>query len=264
MEIYYVRSSDNGQSWENETRLTVDGAVSGNPSLYASGASVHVAWQDNRNANNEIYYKRSTDGGLNWLPDTRLTFSPDSSNYPSIFAAGSNVHIVWQDFRDGNWEVYYKGSTDGGLSWGTDTRITNNPSISQNPSVAISGTAVYVVWSDNRDGNYEIYFQRNPTGNPLGIKNINSEIPSSFSLSQNYPNPFNPATHIRFEIAELSLVKMSIFDSRGSDIATLVSQQLQPGAYEVDWDCSDYSSGVYYYRLSAGEYNETKKMILIR
>lgn len=263
-EIYYMRSADNGVSWGTETRLTNNSGNSNYPSAASSGSFVHIAWQDNRDGNYEVYYKRSINGGLSWEADTRLTNNSDSSYYPSIYSSGSNVHVVWQDYRNGNWEIYYKISTDGGVSWSADTRLTNNSASSINPSVTVSNTSVYIAWSDNRDGNYEVYFKRNPTGNPLGINIISSEIPEKFSLSQNYPNPFNPTTHVRFEISDLRFVKLIIFDNIGREISTLVNEHLQPGTYEVEWDGSNYSSGVYYYKLVAGEFIETKKMILIK
>jgi hypothetical protein len=166
-EIYYKRSTDGGVSWGTDTRLTINTAISYFPSVAVSGSVVHVVWMDDRNGNDEIYYKRSTDGGISWGTDTRLTNNTALSEGPSVASSGSVVHVVWQDERDGNREIYYKRSTDGGISWGTDTRLTNNTAISWSPSVAVSGSVVHVVWSDTRDGNWEIYYKRDPTGNLL-------------------------------------------------------------------------------------------------
>ena len=102
-----------------------------------------------------------------------------------------------------------------------------------------------------------------------GISQLSVEIPIEFSLSQNYPNPFNPETKIKFQIpasVETSRldVLVSIYDALGRKVAKIVNQQLQPGTYEVSWDASAYPSGVYYYRLEAGSFTETKKMVLIK
>ncbi|HJY64433.1 MAG TPA: T9SS type A sorting domain-containing protein [Ignavibacteria bacterium] len=117
------------------------------------------------------------------------------------------------------------------------------------------------------------------TSFPVGINQISTEIPESFSLSQNYPNPFNPTTKIRFALPALPLrqaglppspqgeglgVRVTIYDILGREIKTLVNEQLQPGTYEVDFDGTDYASGVYYYTLTAGNYIETRKMVLLR
>ena len=166
-EIYYKRSTDNGTSWGLETRLTYsDPWWSWMPSVAVSGSYVHVVWWDSLAGNWEIYYKRSTDNGTSWGADTRLTNTPLSSEYPSVAASGTNVHVTWMDsVGANNYEVYYKRSTDSGTSWEADVQLTNEPSLSIYPSVAVSGSKVHVVWSDERDGNYEIYYKRNPTGN---------------------------------------------------------------------------------------------------
>ena len=101
-------------------------------------------------------------------------------------------------------------------------------------------------------------------GGPIGIKPISNEIPNAFYLSQNYPNPFNPITKIKFQIAKLCDAKLVIYDVMGREIETLINQQLSPGTYETEWDASNYPSGVYFYRLTAGDYSDTKKMVLIK
>jgi hypothetical protein len=264
--IYYKRSTDGGINWGTDTRLTNNPTDSWNPSISLSGSFVHVVWEDGRDGSPEIYYKRSTDGGISWGSDTRMTNNTAYSYYPSVAVSGSVVHVVWLDGRDGNPEIYYKRSTDAGVNWGADTRLTNNSAFSTCPSVAVSGSAVHVVWYDERDGNYEIYYKRDPIGNTIGIKNISSEIPSSYSLSQNYPNPFNPVTKIKFDISANSVGQtfLSVYDLLGREVATLVNEQLQPGTYEVTFDGSNLPSGVYFYRLSSGNYIETKKMLMIK
>jgi hypothetical protein len=280
-EIYYKRSTDAGVSWGADTRLTNNTSVSWNPSIAVSDSVVHIVWWDERDYNEEIYYKRSTNAGLSWGADTRLTNYSSESWYPSIAVSGSVVHIVWEDNRDAYDEIYYKRSTDGGVSWGADTRLTDNISWSMIPSVAVSGSVVHVVWEDTRDGgNPEIYYKRNPTGNPTRIENITSEIPSSYSLEQNYPNPFNSMTKIKFDIPPLNppLVKggrglpsggvsLKVYNLLGKEIATLVNESAlggQPGTYEVTFDASMLPSGIYFYRLTAEDFSETKRMILIK
>jgi len=113
-------------------------------------------------ANNEweIYYLRSTDGGVTWDSPTRLTESPGPSARPSIAMAGNDLHVVWFDGRDGNAEIYYKHSPNRGATWGPDVRLTFAPADSMHPSVAASGKTAHVVWFDRRDGDAEIYYKR--------------------------------------------------------------------------------------------------------
>lgn len=92
-------------------------------------------------------------------------------------------------------------------------------------------------------------------------------------MYQNYPNPFNPTTKIRFAISRDALnaswkdtrsVSLRVYDVVGREVATLVNEQLQPGTYEVEWDGSKYSSGVYFYKLVTDGFSDTKKMVLIK
>jgi len=158
-EIYYKRSPDGGLTWEADTRLTTKWANSVNASVSVSGSFVHLVWRDERDGNREIYYNRSIDGGLTWGYDTRLTYNNFLSQFPSIAVYNYDVHIVWEENRDGNNETYYKGSQDGGVSWGPDKRLTNNWANSYSPDVSVFGSVVHVVWFDDRDGNSEIYYK---------------------------------------------------------------------------------------------------------
>jgi len=98
----------------------------------------------------------------------------------------------------------------------------------------------------------------------IAVRQISSHIPTGFSLSQNFPNPFNPNTIVKFQIASYSLARLSIFDILGRQVATLVNETLKPGEYQVIWDGSNNASGLYFYRLRAGSYSETRKMVLLK
>ncbi|MEO8511971.1 MAG: FG-GAP-like repeat-containing protein [Ignavibacteria bacterium] len=102
------------------------------------------------------------------------------------------------------------------------------------------------------------------SGNIIGINPINAEIPRDFSLLQNYPNPFNPSTTIRFSIPVQSMVRIDIFDITGKFVENLVNSELRMGNYDIKWDASKYSSGIYFYEIRAGNFQETKKMALIK
>ena len=103
----------------------------------------------------------------------------------------------------------------------------------------------------------------------VGITNISSEIPSNYDLFQNYPNPFNPVTKIKFDIPsnvkrQTSDVRLLIYDALGKEVTTLINERLAPGSYEVDFDASNLPSGLYFYRIEAGEFDKIKKMIFIK
>ncbi|MCH8954694.1 T9SS type A sorting domain-containing protein, partial [candidate division KSB1 bacterium] len=91
-----------------------------------------------------------------------------------------------------------------------------------------------------------------------------SSIPSSFALEQNYPNPFNPSTTIQFSLRLPSFVTLKVYNILGEEVTILVVENLPSGNYKVEWNASRLTSGVYYYRLQAGEFVETKKLTLLK
>ncbi|MBT8381309.1 MAG: T9SS type A sorting domain-containing protein, partial [Ignavibacteria bacterium] len=98
-----------------------------------------------------------------------------------------------------------------------------------------------------------------------GIDNpFETPIPEHFSLSQNYPNPFNPVTTIKYQISEISFATIKVYDVLGNEIEILVNEEKQTGTYELTWYAEKLPSGVYFYRLKAGDFFETKKMILLK
>ena len=88
--------------------------------------------------------------------------------------------------------------------------------------------------------------------------------PTTYKLENNYPNPFNPTTTIKYQIPELSFISLKVFDVLGNEILTLVETEKPVGTYEVEFDATNLSSGIYFYRIQAGSFVETKKMILLR
>ena len=88
--------------------------------------------------------------------------------------------------------------------------------------------------------------------------------PTEFELSQNYPNPFNPSTTIKFSIPEGSQVSLKIYNSLGQEIKTLVNRFMEIGVHTVNFNAVDFNSGMYFYRLDAGEFAKVRKMTLIK
>lgn len=233
-EIHYRRSNDEGLTWELDTVLTGSAApVWPNPlvSIAASGPNVHLVWEDYRDGNAEVYYKCSSDAGMTWSSDTRLTTDSAGSSSPTIAASGANVHVAWQDFREGNPEIYYKRSRDGGTIWEQETRLTNDPSSSQHPSIAVSGESVHVVWEDDRNGNWEVYYKRNPTGN-IGVAEspgpCGPDLRPRLKIS---PNPFVSFARIPGYEGEC----FAVYDVSGRLLRTCLGAQvgkgLAPGVY---------------------------------
>lgn len=105
---------------------------------------------------------------------------------------------------------------------------------------------------------------RNDTAKTIGLNQLGSEVPGKFSLLQNYPNPFNPSTKIRFELSVSSFAELEIYDAKGKLAENLLGRQLTAGSYEVNWNAAAQPSGVYFYIFKAGDFSETRKMILIK
>lgn len=162
----------------------------------------------------------------------------------SVFAGTQNSGVLISSNRGSNWAQYNTGL---------------------NPSIGISAicrSGYYLIAGGNGSGGSGIY-RRNYLF-LTQINPINNVIPGKYSLSQNYPNPFNPVTNIQFSIPKYSNVKLAVYDITGKELEVLVDKNLSAGTYKVDWDALKYSSGVYFYTISADNFRETKRMILIK
>jgi hypothetical protein len=89
-------------------------------------------------------------------------------------------------------------------------------------------------------------------------------VPDKFSIAQNYPNPFNPTTAIQYDLPRSSNVTLEVFDILGRKVERLVDANQQAGRYRVTWNAKDVLSGIYFYKIQAGEFSETKKMLLLK
>jgi len=272
-EIYYKRSADGGLTWGNNIRLTNNSAQSRFPSIAASGAYVHIAFFDNRNGVDQVFYKRSTNNGTSWASDVKMMKSNYYAAYPSLAVSGSDVHVLWNQYYTNGYDIQYSKSVNNGGKWSNDSRVTNADGYSSVVSAAVSGSNLHIIWRDTRDGNNEIYYKLNgqyQTGKPLEISNINSEIPNKYSLSQNYPNPFNPVTKINFELPKDIDIRLTVYDVLGREVYS-INEFRKSGSNMITFDGTDLASGVYYYSFEVrqagsltGTFVETKKMVLIK
>jgi hypothetical protein len=110
-----------------------------------------------------------------------------------------------------------------------------------------------------------VYFDNLAQGTAVtGVDEPGDAIPAAFRLEQNYPNPFNPNTGIRFQVSGVSHVDLRVFDLLGREVAVLANEVKQPGTYQASWNAAGMASGVYFYRLVAGSFVETKRMLLLK
>ena len=193
-------------------------------------------------------------GFAQWEPDMRLTVADSSSGLqPACMRAltvgpTGSLHVIWTDYRDGNREIYYKRSTDEGTTWEADLRLTSDPAGSSTPSVAVSGIIVHVLWADLRPGNSEIFYKRNPTGNPSGIETGSEpgkEIKEP-SLKV-FPNPFTSFARIPGREQE----DFALYDVSGRQVGIYKGSRIGEGL----------SPGVYFLRPESGD---TKPLRIVK
>jgi len=159
-DVYLKRSVDGGETWGPEMLLSVGGDLADSmyPAVAVSGAHVHVTFADNRDGPVHVFYTRSTDGGVTWFEDHRLSDNlPSDSWTPSVAVAGEAVYAIWTDTRDGNEEEYFKRSTDGGVTWGPDTRLTYDGVNSWAPVLEVTGQTVHLVWFSQKESAFQPY-----------------------------------------------------------------------------------------------------------
>jgi len=182
------------------------------------------------------------------------------------------IVVAWSDSRSGIQRGYFQILREDGFHIGTNTPISTGsfPSLEKHPAVALNNGYVFCSWVDNRNAgrgfdvflNYDQY-----TATDVG--DINVSLPKQFDLEQNFPNPFNPETVIRYELHKAQIVTLVIYNALGQRVRTLVDDYQTAGSYTVTWDgtsstASQVSSGIYFYRLQAGDYSETRKMTLLK
>jgi hypothetical protein len=182
------------------------------------------------------------------------TYCTDTSLYNIFGFSKPSKRFDWGAFESDGYQIYVK---DFGYAYGYLTQQLSHISYNQLTGCVING----VVYGDT---------------SLTVINPISNDIPKSFSLYQNYPNPFNPSTKIKFSIPATPLsvengegqgvrnVQLIIYDILGREVAILVNEKLNPGTYEVEWDASNYPSGVYFYKLTVAGFSETRKMIFIK
>lgn len=221
------------------------------PQTFGGTRYIFGNWSDNGDTSHNIIITGPLSLTVNYKPQYLLIINSNYGNIMgntyhdsgTVFSFGVFPRIVslggGQGFRFRGWDGNGNGSYTSSDSSGMDTIR----------SISLSNAIVETArW----------------TPVAVGIHNISGQIPDRFQLHQNYPNPFNPSSTIRYEIPKNSFVKLIIYDMLGRELEILVMEKQSPGIYEATFNASRYSSGIYYYKLTTEEFNETKKMILLK
>ncbi len=187
---------------------------------------------------------RTSDGGTNWTPQS----------------SGTSISLTGISFTDANTGTVVGlggtilSTTDGGASWTSQSSGTTNQLDGVSFTDANTGTAVGLLGTILRTSGGTTWVQENGT----------SQIPNDFALKQNYPNPFNPSTNIEYSIPSESFVELKVYDLLGNEVATLVDEQQQAGVYRADFTADNLPSGMYFARITANEFTQVVKMILLK
>jgi len=147
----------------------------------------------------------------------------------------------------------------------TGTRI--NGSVYKLPLVPDTSRSYWTyIYTDTLGAEFRTYFVDGTSCQiiMIGVQNVSSETPENFGLMQNYPNPFNPSTKIKFTIPNAVYVSIIVYNAAGSEVEKLVFDNLSAGVYETEFDASNYSTGIYFYKLISGDFSQTRKMMLIK
>jgi photosystem II stability/assembly factor-like uncharacterized protein len=228
-----VRTTDGGETWTLQGNEYPLSGVSMVNTLRATAVG---------------YYGRillTTDGGITWVAQASGTSADlsdvsftDSANGIAVGESGEILRTV-----------------NGGTTWLAQTSGTTNNLYGVSFTNANTGTAVGANGTILRTTNGGVTFAEEPSLQLL---------PSEYSLEQNYPNPFNPSTRIPFSVRGSGFVSLKVYDILGREVRALVNENLQTGSYEVTFDATGLASGVYFYRLLAGAFTQTKRMLLLK
>ena len=268
-------STDNGVSWTSINKGLTNTLIR---TLFANGTNLYAG---TRGGGAFL----STDNGANWTSILGLnkyvySFANIGSN---LFAGTGNAGIflstdngiTWKAVNNGITSFYpvyslvtsgsnlfagtYGGgvylSTDNGSNW---TEVNEGLTFKSIQVLAVSGS--YLFAGADQSG----VWRRSLSELITGINKKTEYLLFKFSLSQNYPNPFNPTTTISYQLPEKSIVTLKVYDILGREIAELVNESKEAGNYKVTFDASNLSSGIYYYQIKAGNFVQSRKMLLIK
>lgn len=247
------------------TDFLVGMAIDGSDNVYVTGSSLNAV------ANRYEFATVKYNSNLVQQWAARTPNNPDGWAQPcGIMALGTSndLYVTGYTTKSGqgnNFLTIRYNTSNGDTVWTKQENGNTNGNdyacgvvYGDNQNIFLSGSAIF-----NPPGSTAFYTLRY-SNEFIGIKPISSEIPVKFNVFQNYPNPFNPSTTIRFDIPKESFVKITVFDVMGREVNVIANESVKPGEYEAEWNAVKYASGIYFYRILAGDFSDTRKMILAK
>jgi len=260
-------STNNGDLWEQATGIP------------ASDTTVTLLFDyplSNQDGNDSRLYTGSQNGYIyqsffesRYLSAVILTVFGDGE-----VASFFGTYLLIESKKINAVAVYPTGGDVGGVYVTNDTRsgfVKENEGLPSNPKVSALSGRVVQTRSGEEVEMYTGLYENSSTGAKIykrtfvvSVEELDSEIPVDYKLEQNFPNPFNPTTTIQFSIPELSFVKIEVFNTLGEKVTTLVSEELFAGNYKYEWIAENLPSGIYFYKMKADSYEQTKKLVLLK
>jgi len=275
-DIYFQSYTSNGTPLGVNTKVNDDAGIEFqyNPSIAMDAAgNFIIAWQDFRNSDWDIFFQRYTNTGTTLGVNTKANDDVGSEHQRlpriSVNDIGDFV-IVWDDERFTGSDIFGQRYFSSGSPNGGNYRIVAEDFGISAVVYASTSNIVFSWVDDRRSQGYDIY-AKIVSWNWNGVTDVeifNYNTPKEYLLFQNYPNPFNPSTKISWQSPVGSWQTLKVYDVLGNEVATLVNEYKTAGEYKVELNTSSIkhfpSSGMYFYQLKAGDFIQTKKMILIK
>ena len=294
--IFFNKSTNAGQTWLSDPIYVCDqpgGWDYGVAGIYRCNGlpatccdagnspysgNIYINWTDSAGVNDhDVKFVKSTNGGVNWSSVKRVNNDAAGKeqffSWMSVDQSNGHIYIVFYDRRnytDNNTDVYLARSTDGGETF-TNFVVSSSPFLPQASTffgdyngITASAGKVRPIWTRLVGGTLSIWTAI--VDFTTDINNPVNNIPSEYALNQNYPNPFNPSTEIHYDLKNNGFVTLKIFDILGKEIATIVDGYKTAGSYDVTFLANEFnlSSGVYFYKLTAENFEDTKSMLLVK
>jgi hypothetical protein len=250
LEIYFTRSTDYGRTFETAIMVSsTDQYHSQRPSLgYSEAGDVYVGWYDYKFSpygwTGDILLRISHNFGASFEEEYQLTFDHLETT-SMISAQDSQVHIVYEKYVVGTLqesELYYKNSSDRGVTWSNEIRLTYSHKLSDEPDLAVKNDTLHLVWADKRyTTSFDVFYRRGIVLTPEQRSKITennyvfqAKTTKSIPLTI-YPNPYNSVTQILFNLAQLKEINLSIINLQGREVINLCHQALNPGDHSYAW-----------------------------
>jgi hypothetical protein len=260
------------------------------PCLIFDGSTYHMWYEGYSGIGDQIQIGHATsphpDSAWKKDPNPVLSYQAGAWDYPRAQAPcvtydGSTYHMWYSGGSIFNWQIGHATAPHPDSIWKKDIF---NPVFSKGStgswddqwvgfcSVMLdSAASAYKMWYSGGNADWDGHIGYATAPKIVGIERLDVNLLNDFVLHQNYPNPFNPTTNIEFSIPKTEFVTLRVYNILGEEVATLLLEKLTAGKYKYDWpalssggDASGLASGLYFYRIQAGDFVETKKMVLLR